>query len=146
MPYTINHLNGSTTVRVNQQTSGAQWNLLGTFEFQDQGSIIISDDVSSGRDVVADAVRLVYLEPLAAAGNASVSSMAPAVTPVPSLEPLMRTPTPVYGRAHAPVSAATPTAGVPVAPTQVPTLAPNPVWIRILDALLTLLKQQGVSR
>ena len=50
-------------MRVNQQTNGGQWNLLGTFDFQDQGSVVVSDDVSSGQDVVADAVRLVYLGP-----------------------------------------------------------------------------------
>jgi hypothetical protein len=61
--YTINHLGGSTVVRVNQRTNGGQWNLLGTFEFLDQGSVVVSDDSSSGKDVVADAVRLVYLQP-----------------------------------------------------------------------------------
>jgi hypothetical protein len=64
VPYTVNHLGGSTTVRVSQQTNGGQWNLLGTFDFQEQGSVVVSDDVSSGQDVVADAVRLVYLGPL----------------------------------------------------------------------------------
>lgn len=64
VPYTVNHLGGSTTVRVDQQASGGQWNLLGTFDFQDQGSVEVSDDVSSGQDAVADAVRLVYLGPL----------------------------------------------------------------------------------
>jgi hypothetical protein len=63
VPYTINHLEGSTTVRVDQQNNGEHWNLLGTFAFQDQGSVMVSDDVSSGRDVVADAVRLVYVGP-----------------------------------------------------------------------------------
>ena len=63
VPYTVNHLSGSTTVRVNQQTAGGQWNLLGAFGFQHQGSVTVSDDASSGRDVVADAVRLVYLGP-----------------------------------------------------------------------------------
>ena len=61
VPYEVDHLGGSTTVRVDQRTSGGQWNLLGCFYFKDQGSIVVSDDVSSGHDVVADAVRLVYL-------------------------------------------------------------------------------------
>lgn len=63
VPYTINHLEGSMTVRVDQQNNGEQWNLLGTFAFQAQGSVMVSDDVSSGRDVVADAVRLVHVVP-----------------------------------------------------------------------------------
>jgi hypothetical protein len=69
VPYTMDHLNGSTIVRVNQQIDGAQWYLLGTFEFDGPGSISVSDAVSSGRDVVADAVRLVYVEPLASDSN-----------------------------------------------------------------------------
>jgi hypothetical protein len=87
VPYTINCLDGavvisSTTVSVNQQTSGGQWNLLGTFGFQDQGSVTVSDDVSSGQDIVADAIRLVYLEPLI---YTSVSQ--PLSTPTPTLMP-----------------------------------------------------------
>ena len=57
----INHLGGSNTVRVNQQTNGGQWNLLGTFDFLHQGSVVVSDDASSGWNVVADAIRVVYL-------------------------------------------------------------------------------------
>lgn len=64
VPYTVNHLRGSTTVRVDQQISGGQWNLLGTFDFLSAGSVTVSDDVSSGQDIVADAIRLVYVGPL----------------------------------------------------------------------------------
>jgi len=60
VPYTIHHTGGSTTVRVDQRVNGGRWNLLGTFHFQVEGSVMVSDDVSSGRDVVADAIRLVY--------------------------------------------------------------------------------------
>jgi parallel beta-helix repeat protein len=60
VPYTVYHLDGPTTVRVNQQVDGGQWNLLGTFGFLGWGSVTVSDDVSVGRDVVADAIRLVY--------------------------------------------------------------------------------------
>jgi hypothetical protein len=45
---------------MNQQINGGQWNLLGTFGFLSQGSVDVSDDVSSGQDVVADAIKLVY--------------------------------------------------------------------------------------
>jgi len=64
VPYTINHLGGSTTVRVNQQADGGQWKLLGTFNFLSQGSVVVSDDASSGQDIVADAIRIVYSGPL----------------------------------------------------------------------------------
>jgi hypothetical protein len=60
VPYTVNHFYGSTTVRKDQQADGGQWNLLGTFYWHDEGSVVVSDDVSSGRDIVADAIRLVY--------------------------------------------------------------------------------------
>jgi hypothetical protein len=81
VPYTINHLSGSTTISVNQQTSGGQWNLLGTFDFQDQGSVAVSDDASSGRDVVADAVRLIYVEPLPPAPPTATATATATSTP-----------------------------------------------------------------
>ena len=84
VPYTIHHLEGSTTIRVNQQTGGGQWNLLGTFGFQDQGSIVVSDDVISGEDVVADAVRLVYEAPLP---GTSTPTSTPTHTSTPSPSP-----------------------------------------------------------
>ena len=63
VPYTVNHLGGSTTIPVNQQVNGGQWNLLGTFAFQQQGSVGLSDDASSGQKIVADAIKLVYVWP-----------------------------------------------------------------------------------
>jgi len=69
VPYTISHADGSTTVRVNQQVSGGKWNLLGSYAFIDAGSVSISDDVSSGRDVVADAIALAYAGPLVPTNN-----------------------------------------------------------------------------
>jgi len=59
VPYTIHHADGETTVRVDQRANGAQWNLLGAFSFDEGGSVVVSDDVSSGKDIVADAIRLV---------------------------------------------------------------------------------------
>ena len=65
VPYTISHSDGSTTTRVNQQANGGQWNLLGVFAFLDQGSVTVSDDVSSeGTDIAADAIKLAYVGPL----------------------------------------------------------------------------------
>ena len=61
-PYTINHAEGSTTVRVNQMIDGGQWNSLGQYTFE-QGptTIVISDDADGW--VIADAVRLFYIDP-----------------------------------------------------------------------------------
>ncbi len=84
VPYTVNHQGGSTTVRVNQQTNGGQWNLLGTFDFQEQGSVLVSDDASSGQDAVADAVRFVYVEPSPSATATSTRTANPTLTPTPS--------------------------------------------------------------
>lgn len=64
VPYTVDGPNGPTMIRVNQQIGGGQWNPLGTFGFLGQGLVKVSDHVSSGKDIVADAVRLVYAGPL----------------------------------------------------------------------------------
>jgi hypothetical protein len=64
VPYTVNHLSGATEIRVDQRINGGQWNLLGSFAFDGQGSVVVSDKASSGGYVVADAIRLVYASPL----------------------------------------------------------------------------------
>ncbi|MHB0858288.1 MAG: golvesin C-terminal-like domain-containing protein, partial [Anaerolineae bacterium] len=59
VPYTIQHAGGSTTVKVDQRTNGGSWNLLGRFEFDGRGSVTVTDAATSGKDIVADAIRLV---------------------------------------------------------------------------------------
>lgn len=61
VPYTINHKDGSITVKVNQQKNGGRWNLLGTYRFDLYGSVFVTDRVSSGSDIVADAIRVLYI-------------------------------------------------------------------------------------
>jgi mannan endo-1,4-beta-mannosidase len=61
VPYTIHHQRGATTVRVNQSRDSGQWHLLGTFYLRQHASVVVSDDISSGEDIVADAIRVVYL-------------------------------------------------------------------------------------
>ncbi len=85
VPYTVNHSSGPTTVRVNQQTNGGQWNLLGTFDFEASGSVVVSDDATAGQDVVADAIRLVYL------------GSSPSVTSTPTPAVPTSSPTPAGG-------------------------------------------------
>jgi hypothetical protein len=64
VPYTINHRDGSTIVRVDQRTDGGQWNSLGIFDFEERGFVLVSDDVAEGGvDIAADAIQLVYIEP-----------------------------------------------------------------------------------
>jgi hypothetical protein len=59
-PYTINHADGPTTVRVNQETQGSQWVSLGIFNFNTgSASIILSDDANEF--VIADAIKLTPL-------------------------------------------------------------------------------------
>ncbi|MCX7919923.1 MAG: glycosyl hydrolase [bacterium] len=56
-PYTINYFGGITTIRVNQEVNGGQWNLLGKFYFSagTTGTVTLSDDAND--IVIADAVR-----------------------------------------------------------------------------------------
>ncbi len=63
VPYVVNGSTSSRTLRVNQQINGGKWNLIGIFEFETGGSIAVKDDVTSGQDVVADAVGLTYVAP-----------------------------------------------------------------------------------
>ncbi|MCE5187063.1 MAG: PKD domain-containing protein [Planctomycetaceae bacterium] len=58
-PYSITHASGTSTVRVNQTTNGARWNLLGTYNFNTgrEYNVVLSNDVSSG-NVIADAVMV----------------------------------------------------------------------------------------
>jgi mannan endo-1,4-beta-mannosidase len=115
VPYTVNHSAGSTTVRVDQRVNGGRWNLLGTFYLQDEGSVTVSDDVSSGRAIVADAIRLVY------------SSEGPAPTATPTLTPTS-TPTPTATNTPLPTYTPTPTSTSMPSPTNTPTPTntPNP--------------------
>ncbi len=59
-PYTIGHMGGTSTVRVNQQTNGGKWNILGLYEFDagTAGSVTLTDDANPTL-VMADAVRFV---------------------------------------------------------------------------------------
>ena len=55
--YTVYHASGASTVTVNQQQSGGQWNLLGTFNLDGNSRVELTDQANGY--VVADAVRLV---------------------------------------------------------------------------------------
>ncbi len=59
-PYAIAHAGGTSVVRVNQQTNGGRWNILGLYEFEagTAGSVTLTDDANPSV-VVADAVRFV---------------------------------------------------------------------------------------
>ena len=64
VPYTINHGAGISTVKVDQRANGKRWNSLGTYDFFDQGSVSITDDIPnqtnfSSIGIVADAIRLI---------------------------------------------------------------------------------------
>jgi hypothetical protein len=65
-PYVINYNGGSQTIRLNQQTNGGQWNLLGQFNFAagTSGDVRITDALPDPPKVVlADAIKLVYVQP-----------------------------------------------------------------------------------
>jgi hypothetical protein len=60
VPYTVVYLGGGrVTVKVDQRVNGGQWNLLGTFPLGGTNSVSVSDAVTGGAGIVADAIRLV---------------------------------------------------------------------------------------
>ncbi len=65
-PYDIFTLTGTTRVLANQQTSGGQWNLLGSFALPAGLSPVVrlTDAVPTSQYVSADAVRLVLNSPI----------------------------------------------------------------------------------
>ena len=64
VPIDIVHQGGTTTVIVNQQQNGNQWNLLGTFDFAagTAGHVTIRTDGTSNH-VMADAMRFLETNP-----------------------------------------------------------------------------------
>jgi len=61
VPYEIHHASGATTVRVDQNSSGGQWNSLGAYTF-DAGSHVVqihNGASAPGSYIIADAVRFV---------------------------------------------------------------------------------------
>ncbi len=64
-PYTINHADGSSVVRVNQEVDGGEWVSLGVYSFDaGSASVILSGDADDA--VVADAVKLLVSDSLLA--------------------------------------------------------------------------------
>ena len=55
--YTVKHLGGETTFLVNQRMGGGTWIYLGTFEFEGEGSVVLSNKGEAGTVVTADGVR-----------------------------------------------------------------------------------------
>ncbi len=58
VPYLIHSTAGTAETIVSQQINGGQWNYLGTFPFENEGSVTVSDDATSGRNIVADAIKV----------------------------------------------------------------------------------------
>ena len=55
--YTVTHLAGETTVRVNQKMGGGTWIYIGTYSFDDTGKVRLTNQSSGSGVVTADAVR-----------------------------------------------------------------------------------------
>jgi len=56
--YTVNHANGETTVNLNQQQNGGQWNLIGAYDFIAGNTQVSLTDQADGY-VIADAIKVV---------------------------------------------------------------------------------------
>ncbi|GAB4310609.1 MAG: hypothetical protein Kow0059_00130 [Candidatus Sumerlaeia bacterium] len=78
--YIVAHAGGTATVNVNQQTGGGTWNSVGIFNFNagTGHSVTITDKDALGRNVIADAVRFLYL------GGSATPTPTPTVTPTPT--------------------------------------------------------------
>jgi hypothetical protein len=64
-PYTVYHADGTTTVRINQQTNGGRWVSIGQFRFRGDGTdkVVLTNDITdTSKLVVADAVRAVFVD------------------------------------------------------------------------------------
>jgi hypothetical protein len=133
VPYVINHLEGTTTVRANQQINGGQWNSLGTFAFQQRGSVMVSDSVHSDRfDIVADAIKLVYV---GATNGASTPLPTSTPTSVPTNTPTYQpTSTPTKRPTHTPTLA--PTNTPTLRPTHTPTVGPSSTPVSVVAELI----------
>ena len=55
--YTVHHLGGATRFTVNQKMGGGTWIYLGTFEFEGEGGVSLTNRGEPGTVVTADAVR-----------------------------------------------------------------------------------------
>ncbi len=81
-PYTINHADGSTTIRVNQELNGGEWISLGVYNFNaGTASVVLSDDANGV--VIADAIKLVS------------SGFVPELPPAPTYVTLSYSSTPI---------------------------------------------------
>jgi hypothetical protein len=127
-PYTVHHLGGATTVRVNLRGpagEGGVWYSLGAYDFAagTVGSVVIDDDADGY--VVADAVRFLEAGP--------PSTPTPSPSPMPTATP---TDTPTTAPTSTPTSTAPPSptptltatarpTNTPVSPTDMPTATPT---------------------
>ena len=59
VPYTIDHADGETAVRVNQKLNEQKWNPLGTFRFDADRPAIVTVSTDTDGNVIADAVKFV---------------------------------------------------------------------------------------
>ncbi len=60
--YQINHLSGTSNIPANQTANGGQWNFLGTYAFDSNANVVLTD-AGSGAVVSADAIRFVQAGP-----------------------------------------------------------------------------------
>ncbi|RLJ06566.1 MAG: hypothetical protein DRP16_05000, partial [Candidatus Aenigmatarchaeota archaeon] len=73
-PYTVYYAGGSSTVTVNQEINGNQWNSLGIFEFNSGTSGYVQLDDNANDDLCADAIKFVLKGSASAQANAVTTS------------------------------------------------------------------------
>ena len=133
-PYTINHLDGATTVPVNVQGTagdGGSWYSLGIFDLAAgaASSVVLSDDANGY--VIADAVRFQEVGPIATATATATATPTPTHTPTAtatSTPTATHTPTnsPTPTATATPTHTSTPTPTATTTPTHTPTATATP--------------------
>jgi len=119
-PYTIHHAGGATDIIADQSYQGGGWCVeLGSYEFDDSGMVVISDDAANGI-IVADAINW----QLVATATPPPATATPTSLPATRTPTMTSTPTPGPGTPTA-TATATPAPGTPTA-TPTATLTPAP--------------------
>jgi len=81
VPVAINYTGGTASTTVNQQQNPGQWNSLGTYYFDGNGSVTITAATGDTLSTCADAVKFTFVS-----GNTAPTAAIDSITPSPAAE------------------------------------------------------------